>query len=565
MYQALYRKYRPQKFDDVYGQEHITETLKNQLKSGRIFHAYLFTGSRGTGKTTCAKILAKAACCPNLRDGEPCGECDVCRGVDDGSLLDVLEIDAASNNGVDDIRDLREKAVYSPNTAKYRVYIIDEVHMLSSGAFNALLKTLEEPPTHVIFILATTEVHKLPATILSRCQRFDFRRITPELISKRLKYVCKQEKLEITDDAATLIASLADGGLRDALSILDLCAGTEGKITEHTVSDICGMAGREYLFSLAGFLEERDTASALELIGKLHSASVDITRLCEEIVSHLRNLMLVKTLKNPSGLVVCSSGEMEELKESAAKWRLDSIIYALQVFEDTLSKMGRGNRRTGLEMAVVRLCSPELNSSPDAVLTRLAAVERSIKTGLPPERSHSPQIVEKPAPVKKAEVKIPAEETAKPSVDDLPPWEEPVKTPSPEKIDDLPPAPAEKAAEVTDVASPQEDKSAEMPDGAFDKWNEILAIIARTCPLMHGVLQGSSAYEKGDILLIDCANSQFRDLVNNENPLYKDSIRNAALEITGKRYRLGPYVKKAEAEKSDPLDDLIKKAASLGL
>ncbi|MEE1053807.1 MAG: DNA polymerase III subunit gamma/tau, partial [Acutalibacteraceae bacterium] len=254
-YQALYRKYRPTKFSDVVGQDHITKTLKNELDSGKIVHAYLFTGTRGTGKTTCAKILAKAINCLNSKGGDPCGECEICRMIANDEITDIVEMDAASNNGVDDIRELREQVNFAPATAKYRVYIIDEVHMLSGAAFNALLKTLEEPPEHVVFILATTEVHKLPATILSRCQRFDFRRIDSAEIVGRLKYVAENEGLNLTDDAATLIASAADGGMRDALSILDLCASTGSDITEDTVSNVCSMAGNDYLIKMTDLIK----------------------------------------------------------------------------------------------------------------------------------------------------------------------------------------------------------------------------------------------------------------------------------------------------------------------
>ncbi len=247
MYQVLYRKWRPQTFADVVGQPHVTASLTGAVQSGRLSHAYLFTGSRGTGKTSCAKILAKAVNCERPVDGNPCNACDTCRGIDSGSILDVIEIDAASNNGVDNIRDLREEANYTPTHAKYRVYIIDEVHMLSTGAFNALLKTLEEPPEHVKFILATTEVHKLPSTILSRCQRFDFKRIEPQDIADRLKFVAVQENISLTDDGAMLIARVSDGAMRDALSLLDRCAAYGEAITETVVSDAAGLAGRERL------------------------------------------------------------------------------------------------------------------------------------------------------------------------------------------------------------------------------------------------------------------------------------------------------------------------------
>ena len=577
MYQALYRKYRPRTFSDVYGQAHITETLKNQLKAGRIFHAYLFTGSRGTGKTTCAKILAKAACCPHLREGEPCNECEFCRGVDDGSLLDVLEIDAASNNGVDDIRDLREKAVYTPSAAKYRVYIIDEVHMLSSGAFNALLKTLEEPPAHVIFILATTEVHKLPATILSRCQRFDFHRITSDLIAQRIGFVCKEEGLSITEAAARLIASLADGGMRDALSILDLCIGDGGEISEQTVADICGLAGREYLLSFLEALHTGDISSALELIGRLHAESVDMLRLCEEIIAELRNLMLLKTLRSPEELIVCSTEELEALRAAAQAWKLDEVVYALSVFEEALAKMGKGSRRTILEMAVVMFCTPALNNSAAGLSARLNALERTVKTGVFPsgvQASPSPAERETPGPAvaegpqnpaatpaaSAEEVKATAPDPSDPG--DLPPWEDSAPPSSaPEQPPAPPPFPEEEALSPPDPV-PAEKETAQ-PDGSLPQWSEILGIIASTCPLMHGVLQGSTAYLEGDLLLIDCENSQFRDLVNSENTMYRDSIRNAALEVLGKRCRLGPYNRKTPPK--DPLDELLHKAESLGL
>ncbi|MDO5448424.1 MAG: DNA polymerase III subunit gamma/tau [Clostridia bacterium] len=291
MYQALYRKWRPQVFADVVGQDHITTTLMNEIETGRHSHAYLFTGSRGTGKTTCAKIFAKAVNCEHPINGDPCNECETCKGIDSGAIMDVIEIDAASNNGVDNIRDIRDEANFTPVNGKYRVYIIDEVHMLSTGAFNALLKTLEEPPAHVKFILATTEVHKLPATILSRCQRFDFKRITPEDIAKRLAYVAGEEGLELEADAAMLIARLADGALRDALSILDQCIGHSRHITLDVVNATVGLAGKEYLFALSASILNKDSASALAQINTLHNNSCDMERLCNEL-----------TLQKPDGL-----------------------------------------------------------------------------------------------------------------------------------------------------------------------------------------------------------------------------------------------------------------------
>ncbi|MBQ8646584.1 MAG: DNA polymerase III subunit gamma/tau, partial [Oscillospiraceae bacterium] len=292
MYRALYRKWRPSRFEDVVGQQAIVTALKNQVAAGRIGHAYLFTGTRGTGKTTCAKIFAKAVNCPHQVDGDPCGACDICRGIDNGSILDVVEIDAASNNGVDNIRDIRDETAYTPSECTYKVYIIDEVHMLSIAAFNALLKIMEEPPSHVIFILATTEIHKVPATILSRCQRYDFSRIQPEDIAARLRYIAGEEQIELTEEAAQLVARLADGALRDALSILDTCAGVSMQVDAELVRRMSGVTDRGYLFELSTSIHACDTADVLAQVALLRQRSVDMKRLCEELINHYRNLML---------------------------------------------------------------------------------------------------------------------------------------------------------------------------------------------------------------------------------------------------------------------------------
>lgn len=382
MYQVLYRKYRPTVFADVYGQPQVTATLRNELKAGRVAHAYLFTGSRGTGKTTCAKILAKAVNCLHPVDGDPCGECEVCRGIDNGSILDVVEIDAASNNGVDNIRALREEANFTPGVAKYRVYIIDEVHMLSIGAFNALLKTLEEPPSHVVFILATTEVHKLPATILSRCQRFDFGRIAPEDIYARLADVAKKEGVEIDRDAGLLIARLADGGMRDALSLFDQCLGRDRHVTLEVVNQTAGLAGRDHLVALTDAILQKSSAPALELIASLHAASKDMTRLCEEMIGYFRSLMLIKTMKDASSMVLASPDELQKMTAQAVAMTLPDILHGLDTFRDTLEHMARsGNPRVDMEMAMIRLCSPELDDSTDALLRRITALENALRSG----------------------------------------------------------------------------------------------------------------------------------------------------------------------------------------
>jgi len=358
MYRVLYRKYRPRLFADVIGQPQVTETLRNELTSDRIAHAYLFTGSRGTGKTTCSKILAKAVNCLSPVNGDPCGECKVCRGIDDGSILDVVEIDAASNNGVDDIRMLREEADFTPAAAKYRVYIIDEVHMLSIGAFNALLKTLEEPPPHVIFILATTEVHKLPATILSRCQRFDFHRIAPQDIAERLDYVCRQEGCEIDSDAALLIAGIADGAMRDSLSLLDQAMGQSSRITEELVRKTAGLADKSSLIALTDCIIEHNAAGAVDIIGELHKSSKDMARLCDELVEHFRAMMLLKTMKQPSDILVMSAADLKRTAEQADKMQLPFIISAIDTIQSAHDRMLRGvNRRIEMEMTAVKLCT----------------------------------------------------------------------------------------------------------------------------------------------------------------------------------------------------------------
>ena len=368
VYKVLYRKYRPQFFSDVVGQPQVTLTLQNEVMRGRIAHAYLFTGVRGTGKTTCAKIFAKAVNCLHPQNGDPCGECEICKGIDNGSLLDVVEMDAASNNGVDDIRDLRDETAYTPSACQYKVYIIDEVHMLSTAAFNALLKTLEEPPAHVIFILATTEIQKVPATILSRCQRFSFKRIAPADVARRLTYVAGQEGIDLTPDGAELLSRLADGALRDALSLLDQCLGRDRHVTLDIVNQTAGVAARDYLAALAQDIVHQDAAHALEAIDGLHRESKDMSRLCEEMAEYFRGLMLIKTMKDASRLVLCSPQELEVMTGQALALSLSTILHGLDTFEETLHKMRYANQRAELEMAFVKLCSPQLDTSPEALL-----------------------------------------------------------------------------------------------------------------------------------------------------------------------------------------------------
>ncbi len=535
-YQALYRKYRPQTFSDVVGQEHITKTLKNELAEGKIVHAYLFTGTRGTGKTTCAKILANAVNCLNSQNGDPCLECEACKSFLSGENTDIVEIDAASNNGVDNIRELREIISFAPANSKYRVYIIDEVHMLSIGAFNALLKTLEEPPEHVIFILATTEVHKLPATILSRCQRFDFRRIDNEKICERLQFVAKNEGLTLTDDAATLIAAAADGGMRDALSILDLCASSSKNIDEKTVENVCAMAGDEYLLELCDCIKAGDTQKALLMIDKLHNSSVDMLRLLSELISHYRDLMIIKTVRGGKRPIICSASRLAALEKQAEKFDIKEIVYTLGVLQSATALMKTGDRRCEMEMTVVKLCNPQLSVDLASLERRISALEN----GAVIAKAATPVVEE----VKEEVI----EEKNNQIVED---------------DDDLPPMPDDSDIPLPEAPQSVSEFKNDVTDGEVQKWNEVIAILTGTCPLIAGVLKGSKAYIKGEYLLIDAPNSQFKSLINQQGGRYKENIREAAQRVLGATYKLGPYKREAAAAEEDPLKALANKLKSL--
>ena len=553
MYQVLYRKYRPKVFADVYGQEHVTSTLKNEIKENRIAHAYLFTGSRGTGKTTCAKILAKAVNCENSVDGEPCNECEVCKGLDSGTIYDVVEIDAASNNGVDNIRDLREEANYTPSRGKYRVYIIDEVHMLSTGAFNALLKTLEEPPAHVIFILATTEVHKLPATILSRCQRFDFKRIQPETMSVRLKQVAQLEGMELDDDAAILIARIADGALRDGLSILDQCAGRSKKIDSALVSEVAGLAGREALYKLTDCICTQNSSSAMTVISELYQKSYDMERLCVEMINHLRNFLIVKTVKDSRGLIICTDDEYNSIILSAENFTLENVIFALDLFQDALTKIKTGaNARVELEMAFVKLCEPKLDVNIDSLVDRISKLERAVNRGV--NVSQQPAVVEGAKPVvaeNKQEVK------AEKAVEEI-------------KNDTLPPITSSKPSiepkalqgkNETAVNKPQQTVNTDDSNTQyeFEHWGDFMDVIHKQNIALFGVLAGSRGYIRGEYFLIDSPNPTIIQFL--KTPTYSKAIKQALYDVTGQSFKLGIFKKKAtDAPKRDLLEDLIHQA-----
>ena len=556
MYQALYRKYRPKTFDDVAGQEHITTTLKNELKNGRVSHAYLFTGSRGTGKTTCAKILAKAVNCLDPKDGSPCGECEICREIDSGRSIDVFEIDAASNRKIEYVRDIIDEVQTAPHRCKYRVYIIDEVHMLTAEAFNALLKILEEPPKHVVFILATTEVHKILLTIQSRCQRFDFHRIPPRDIADRLLHVAECEGVTLTDSAAMLIASVSDGAMRDALSLMDRCLAISKNVDDTVVRSASGLAGREYLFDLAACVINKNTAMALEIIDRLYRDAKDMPKLCDELIAHFRALMLIKSVKNPRNIVVFTDDEFERSQTQADYLSLAEIVYYMDVLSRAYQRMGKGTGdRTELEMALVKLCSPELDVTNESVAARLTALERAVKKGISVQTRSE-------LPVGENE---PAEEKPEPAKEifEQKPEEKPEIKPEP-KPEPKPEVKAEKTAPKTQSGSVDIVKLS-LEAAPFPQWVEVVEALKSTSRSIAAAFSGSSAYENGAYLLIDSKNSMAFELLKKGD--MRKKVRDILLQITGKPYKLGPYKTETqkEAEQSDPLNSFKEKLRDSGV
>ncbi|WP_415946992.1 DNA polymerase III subunit gamma/tau [Ruminococcus bromii] len=564
MYQVLYRKWRPKTFSDVSGQEHITTTLLNELSTNRLNHAYLFTGSRGTGKTTCAKILAKAVNCLHPVNGNPCGECEICKGIDSGSMLDVTEMDAASNRKIDDIRQIIDEVQFKPSKCKYRVYIIDEVHMLTTEAFNALLKTLEEPPEHAIFILATTEVHKLPQTILSRCQRFDFHRIPPRAIADRLLYVASQEGVTLSDGAALLAASVADGALRDALSLLDRCIAISSDIDEDVVRSAAGLARKTYLFELANCVINKNTAKALEIVNRLYGESKDMARLCDELLSHFRTLMLIKSVKNPRDIIIMADDEFEQAQVQSDYLSLADIVYYMDVLSRAYQNMGRGTGdRTELEMAVVKLSSAELDGTVEALTARVTALEKAVKKGIrvncvpeqvqavsqpvqsetpkPEVQKSEPEKVQEVKPVVETEKDEPAAPTTK--IQGQPAQEQPVLTASAPK----------KAVQRQSVDLDAIYNNAQ----PFPDWAEVVNNMKPVSRTIAAAFANSSAYTSGKYMLIDTDNEMaFELLKNNER---RQEIRQLIFETTGQHYNLGPYKRPSakQEDKTDPVDRLV--------
>lgn len=608
MYRALYRKWRPQRFEDVVGQRAIVTALKNQITANRVGHAYLFTGVRGTGKTTCAKIFAKAVNCLHPVNGDPCGECEICKGIDNGSILDVVEMDAASNNGVDDIRDLRDETAYTPSACKYKVYIIDEVHMLSTAAFNALLKTLEEPPAHVIFILATTEIQKVPATILSRCQRYDFTRIGPEDIARRVEYIAGEEKLELSPDGADLIARLADGALRDALSILDTCAGVTAKIDADVVRRMAGVTDRSYLFRISDALEAQDGATALAQLAQLRQQSVDVKRLTEELIAHYRALMLAALPGGQSLLSGVSPEEEALYLEKGPQLGQREAIRAIRALGSALEHMTRGSdQRIELELALFSLSEPP--QQPQAVPVQAAPVRAAAQPAAPQPfasatavqpfaSAPTPQppipsvpVVQpaaEPKPVK-AEPSVPSEisveQTSPVQTEELPPlpeeppvqqagmlpWDEPAAqaaqpaAPVPAELEPVPqPEPPKPAPTPAAKPVPEKPQDAGQEGTAlYPYWPQVVQQLQEKDPMLYTYLRKSKAYFDGTRVLID-GGKTFRDFIRAN----KDSqrlIKKLIKDVSGTAVPIGPYEPKSAGKTVSNAEQSLRALEKLGL
>ena len=598
MYRALYRKWRPQKFEDVVAQRGIVTALRNQIATGRVGHAYLFTGVRGTGKTTCAKIFAKAVNCLHPQNGDPCGECEICKGIDNGSILDVVEMDAASNNGVDDIRDLRDETAYTPSACHYKVYIIDEVHMLSTAAFNALLKTLEEPPAHVIFILATTEIQKVPATILSRCQRYDFTRIGPEDIAHRVEYIAKEEGLELTTDGAELISRLADGAMRDALSILDTCAGVTAKVDADVVRQMAGVTDRSYLFHISDAIEAQDGAAALAQLAQLRQQSVDVKRLTEELIAHYRALMLAALPGGQALLSGVSPEEEAQYLEKGPQLGQKEAIRAIRTLGNALEHMTRGSdQRIELELALFSLSEPvqQMVQTVAAAPARAAApqpeaprpfvsapVQPFVSALVPSQETPkteppAPQpVVEQPVPES-----APAPQEAVPAADDLPPlpeeppiaesafqlpWDAPAQPAPPVQEPVREPIPESVTAPVEHPADPALNKPRKVAAegiNPFPQWGEVVRLLQEKDPMLYTYLKKSKGYFDGTRVLID-GGKTFRDFIRAN----KDSqrlIKKLIAQVSGVAVPIGPYEPKKAGPAASNAEESLHKLEQMGL
>ncbi len=560
MYQALYRKWRPRTFDDVVGQEHVTDTLKNQIISGRLSHAYLFIGTRGTGKTSCAKILAKAVNCEHPENGNPCNKCRSCLGIDDGSIMDVVELDAASNNGVDNVRALRDEAIFSPAVVKKRVYIIDEVHMLSSSAFNALLKILEEPPEHLLFILATTELHKVPATILSRCQRHSFKRIEPASLAKRISYVAEQEKMRLEPNAAELLARLADGSLRDGLSLLDQCSGQE-TITAESVLSAMGLSGNLRIAELLGEISKGDTAKAISIFGGLWSDGKAPSTLLSELCNLMRDILMTKVAPKGGAELLSGGYDRETLDRFAKSMTAEELICGIDSVQAHIGSLRDGrDPKTTAELCVIGLCEPQLGDSIDTLKKRIAKLEQIIgNQDISQWDNNHKEIDHKVSQPSKPPVR---EE----SVPERPAREEPVREAVPpkehEEINSERAVFEEESETDTSAETGTETETITFDNAAADGfWTEILAVLKKTMlPGQYNIIS-SEAMAKGelleDTLTVSVPNTFVKGQLEQTQSM--ECIKAAAQKVTGRALRIKISESKQEQTAgTEKLDGLSK-------
>jgi len=533
MHKALYRKWRPMIFDDVIGQDYIITVLKNQVETGKIGHAYLFTGTRGTGKTTCAKIFSKAVNCER-GGGEPCLECSNCKSIASGSAIDVVEIDAASNTGVDNIRDIIEESVYLPAVCKYRVYIIDEVHMLSTNAFNALLKIMEEPPAHVIFILATTEVHQVPVTIISRCQRFDFSRIDDALIVEQLFKVAEGEGINLDSDAAQVIARLADGGMRDALSIFDQCASFDNHVTREVVAKVSGQADRSFIIKIAEAICSEDTCTALSLSQEAHAGSYSFSFITSELIGFFRDAMVFKTTGGKNTELFAAGSDMETISAFANKLSLAQIMFCLDTLSQTLNTLGKSAYPYILfEQCLIKMCSPSLVGDTGAILSRLEKLEKRLLS----------------VPTDFSPFSAPAVKPAEPVVKEVKEEKKPVS-----------------AAPSPTPASPVREAIKKTADGKaeFTAWDKVLDILSQTNAPLYGALKVSRAFVEGDVVFIDTNDFAFTLLKSSENN--KQTLKAAVAQVAGKSMMIAQHKEKPKTDlSSNAMAEILKRAEKHGV
>lgn len=539
---ALYRKWRPRTFDEVCGQEHITNVLKYETAQSKLCHAYLFCGSRGTGKTSCAKILAKAVNCLSPKNGNPCGECAACRAIDSGVTTDVLEMDAASNNGVENIRDIRDEVNFAPSDLKYRVYIIDEVHMLSASAFNALLKTLEEPPAHVIFILATTELQKLPSTIISRCQRFDFRRISMDALISRLEHVAREEGIRLDPEAAHLLARLAQGGMRDAISLLELCSGGGAEVTPERVNEAVGSVGREDVIAAVSAVARQDYDGIFAIIAEAVASSKDLVVFWNELMSLYRDMLVVKTTPDSSRYLDLTDTEAAQLAEAAALFSRERLLAHCRLLEEALLTMQRANaiKRTIAELTLIKMSDPTLDTSADALLARISKLEDTLRSGAIAVTAQ-PGAVEPPAQTAAPAPKH--EKRAKPANDPA------SAVPEAPKIEQTPPPVKEEAKPATPVAEKRVLKT-------LRGWTEVQERVGKQKPFFAALLVGSRAYiDPQDRVLLRLGNPFALAQIQREGA--DGAIREALAAELGRPLRESDLIIEVKQVQSDGPDDSI--------